>query len=485
MDPEDFKNQKNAAEQQKPQAEQQKPQAEEEKPKAEQQKPELEQEKPEPEQEKPQAEQEKPPVAQEKPEQVQQKPQAAEQKKPEPEEEKPKVNPVELKKAGDVIQFFKKAFSLIKLYPPENPSVAKSIDLFNNQMGEFLNEYEELAIEVGEFSFSYKGEIVFQGEERSKSLPFLFHKDGIRELSFHKGLDKGEIHEFFKVISEVADLPPEDADIVNSIWEKNFVYIRYYSLDEFLEQDIGEPAEEIGILDKMGFGKGKVELTPDDDELFKKSLSLGIEEGREKGEGEGEGDVDGEGAGAGIMAGTTVGAVSKDEIPEIGYMISESRKTPHMAELISLLFELLFCEEKDEQFAAVSDVLAECHQTVLEESDFSMALSILKRIEELKKIISAKSEERAKLLGRISDNAKAPDSIDNLRKIYSGGRVTDFDTFFRYLDNLAVSAFPVVAAIWEDSRFPFSRQKALNFLKKMGKQDLNSFLSLARDRSAS
>ena len=482
MDPEDFKDQKNKADQQKSQAE-------EEKPKADQQKPELEQEKPEQEQptvaeQKPQSEQEKPQSDQQKPELDKEKPQA-EQKKPEPEEEKPKVNPLELKKAGNVIQFFKKAFSLIKLYPPENPSVAKSVELFKNQMEEFLNEYEELAIEVGEFSFSYKGEIVFQGEERSKSLPFLFHKDGIRELSFHKGLDKGELHEFFRVISEVADLPAEDADIVNSIWEKNFVYIRYYSLDEFLEQDIGEPAEETSIFDKMGFGKGKVELTPDDDELFKKSLSLGIEEGREKGEGEGEGDVDGEGAGAGIMAGTTVGAVSKDEIPEIGHMISESRKTPHMAELISLLFELLFCEKNDEQFAAVSDVLAECHQTVLEESDFSMALSILKRIDELKKIISAKSEERAKLLGRISDNAKAPDSIDNLRKIYSGGRVTDFDTFFGYLDNLAVSAFPVVAAIWEDSRFPFSRQKALNFLKKMGKEELNSFLSLARDRSAS
>jgi hypothetical protein len=477
MDPEDFKDQKNAAEQQKPQAE-------EEKPKADQQKPEAEQEKPEQDQQKPIVAEEKPQAEQEKPQPEQQKLQAA-QKKPEPEEEKPKVNPLELKKAGNVIQFFKKAFSLIKLYPPENPSVTKSVDLFSNQMGEFLNEYEELAIEVGEFSFSYKGEIVFQGEERSKSLPFLFHKDGLRELSFHKGLDKEELHEFFKTISDVSDLPAEDADIVNALWEKNFIYIRYYSIDEFLDQDIGEPTEEISIFDKAGFAKGKVELTPDDDELFKKSLSLGIEEGREKGEGEDEGEGAGEGAGEGIIAGTTVGAVSKDEIPEIESMVAESRKTTHMAELISLLFELLFCEEKDEQFAAVSDVLAECHQTVVEKTDFSMALSILKRIDELKEIISAKSEERAKLLGRISDNAKAPDSIDNLRKIYSGGRVTDFDTFFGYLDNLGVDAFPVVAAIWEDSRFPFSRQKALNFLKKMGKEDLNSFLSLARDRSAS
>jgi len=445
MDPEDFKDQKNTEE--------------EEKPKADQQKPELEQEKPE-------QEQQKPTVAEE---------------KYEPDEEKPEADPAEVKKAGNVIQFFKKSFSLIKLYPSGNPSVEKSIDLFNNQMGEFLSEYEELAIQVGEFSFSYKGEVAFQDEERRSSLPFLFYKDGLRELSFHKGLDKEELHEFFRVISEVSDLPAEDADIVNALWEKSFIYIRYYSIDEFLDRDIGEPTEEISPFDKVGFAKGKVEMTPEDEELFKKSLSLGIQEGREKGEGEDEG----EGAGEGMVPGTTVGAVSRDDIPEIASMVADSRKTPPLTELIDLLFELLFCEEKEEQFAAITDVLGECHQTVLEETDFSMGLSILNRIEELKKIISAKSEERAKLLGRISDSAVTPDSIDNLRKMYSEGQVTDFDTFFGYLENLGAGAFPVVAAIWEESKFPFSRQKVLTFLKEIGKQDLNSLLNLARGQSAS
>jgi len=430
------------------------------------------------EEEKPKAEEEKPEPEQEKPEQEKSEP---EQEQPEPEEEKPKADPVEVKKAGNVIQFLKKTFSLIKLYPPENPSVAKSIDLFNNQIGEFLNEYEELSIQVGEFSFSFKGEVVFQDEERRKSLPFLFYKDGLRELSFNKGLDKQELQEFFRTISEVSDLPPEDADIVNSLWEKNFIYIRYYSIDEFLDQDIGEPTEEISPFDRVGFAKGKVEMTPEDEELFKKSLSLGIQEGREKG----EGDYEGEDAGAGIIPGTTVGAVSKDGIPEIESMLKESRRTPRMTELIDLLFELLFCEEKEEEFAAITEVLGECHKKVLEKTDFSMGLSILNRIKELKKIISAKSEERAKLLGRISDSAKAPEAIAGLRKIYMDGRIADFDTFFEYLENLGASAFPVVATIWEESKFPFSRQKALAFLKKIGEYDLNSLLNLARGQSAS
>ncbi len=445
MNPEDFKDQKNTDEQKKPKSEQKKPKSEQKKPKSEEEKPELEQE------------------------------------KPEQEQEKPKSDPFEVNKAKKVIQFFKKTFSLIKLYPPENPSVAKSIDLFSNQIGEFLNEYEELSMQVGEFSFSFKGEVVFQDEERRKSLPFLFYKDGLRELSFHKGLDKEELREFFRTISEVSDLPPEDADIVNSLWEKNFIYIRYYSIDEFLDQDIGEPTEEISPFDKVGFAKGKVEMTPDDEELFKKSLILGIQEGREKGEGEYEGEE----AGTGILPGTRVGAVSKDEIPEIEFMLEESRTTPHMPELIDLLFELLFFEEREVEFAAITEVLGECRQKVMEKADFSMGLSILNRVEELKKIISAKSEERAKLLGRISDSAVAPDAVASLRKIYSDGRIADFDTFFGYLENLGAGALPVVAVIWEDSKFPFSRQKASNFLKKIGEYDLNSLFNLARGQSAS
>ena len=233
---------------------------------------------------------------------------------------------------------------------------------------------------------------------------------------------------------------------------KSFVYIRYYSIDDFLDQDIGESTEEESIFDKAGFAKGKVEMTPEDEELYKKDLSLGIQEGREKGEGEDKG----EGAGEGMIPGTTVGAVSRDEIPEIESMVTDSRKSPPLTELTDLLFELLFCEEKEEQFAAITDILAECHGKVLEKADFSQALLILNGVEELKKIISAKSEERAKLLGRISDSAVAPDSLASLRKIYSDGQVADFDTFFGYLDILGAGAFPVVAAIWEDSKFPFS-----------------------------
>jgi len=479
MDPENFKDQKNTGEEEKPKAEQEKSELEQEKPNAEEEKPGAEEKKPEPEAEKPKAEQERRWLEPERRRAELEKLRAVEEEA-ELEEEEPKADPVEVGKAKNVIQFFKKTFSLIKLYPPENPSAQKSIDLFYKQIGEFLDEYEELIIEIGEFSFSYKKELVFQDAEKGKSLPFLFYRDGVRELSFHKDLDKEELQDFIESIREVSDLPPEETDIVNSIWEKDFVHIRCFSVDEFLDQDIGEPTEEISLVDKLGLSKGKLKLTPQDQEIYKKGLGLGIQNGKEKGEGEFEGEYVDE-----KTVATRVQAIKKEEMPEIESMLVESRKISPVAELVALLFELLFFEEREEEFLDVVNVLDKCHQNVVDESDFSSALSILSQVQELKKIISSKSEERAKLLNRIPAAAKEQIFITRLKKLYLDGHVTDFDTFFEYLGHLGPSAFPVVAKIWEESKFPFSRTKVSNFLKEIGEKDIDSLLDLAKGQGPS
>ncbi|NIM58468.1 MAG: hypothetical protein GTO16_05930 [Candidatus Aminicenantes bacterium] len=470
MDSEDFKDQKNT---------------EEEKPKAVPEKPEAEQEKPSPEEKKPTPGEEKPEQERRAPEQERRRT-GLEKLKAEAEEdleeEEPKVDPVEASKAKNVIQFFKKTFSLIKLYPPENPSAQKSIDLFFTQIDEFLNEYEELKIEIGEFSFSYKREPVFQDIEKRKSLPFLFYRDGVRELSFLKDLDREELQDFLETIRQVSDLPPEDADIVNSIWEKDFVHIRYFSIDEFLDQDIGEPTEEISLVDKLGLSKGELRLTPEDQENYKKGLGLGIQDGKEKGEGEFEGE---EASADEMTVATRVQAIKKEEMPEIESMLIESRKTSPLDELIALLFELLFYEERKQEFSDVVNVLERCYQNVLDGADFSSALSILSQAQELKKVISPKSEDLAKLLDRIPDSAKEQMFITRLIKLYSDGHVEDFDTFFEYLEHLGTSAFPVVAKIWEQAKFPFSRTKVSNYLKEIGKKDTEVLLNLAKGQSPS
>ncbi len=149
-------------------------------------------------------------------------------------------DPDEVNKATGVLKYFDSAFSSIKIFPSDNPSVKKSIDSFYERITGFLDEYEKLIVIIGEFSFSYKGETVFQEEEKQNSLPFFFFKDGMRELTFHDGLEKRELKDFLALIKEEFTLPLEDSDIVNSLWAKDFAHIRYFAIDEFLDKDIGK-----------------------------------------------------------------------------------------------------------------------------------------------------------------------------------------------------------------------------------------------------
>jgi len=171
------------------------------------------------------------------------------------------LDPDEVNKATGVLKFFDSAFSSIKLFPSDNPSVKKSTDSFYERITEFLDEYKKLVVIIEEFSFSYKGETVFKGKEKQNSLPFFFFKDGMRELTFYDGLEKRELKDFLELIKEESTLPLEDSDIVNSLWAKDFAHIRYFAIDEFLDLDIGKGGER-STTDIKEFSKGSISLTP-------------------------------------------------------------------------------------------------------------------------------------------------------------------------------------------------------------------------------
>ena len=109
-------------------------------------------------------------------------------------------DPDEVNTAAGVLKYFDSAFSSIKIFPSNNLSVKKSIDSFYERITEFLDEYEKLIVIIEEFSFSYKGETVFQEEKNQNSLPFFLFKDGMRELTFYDGLEKRELKDFLALL---------------------------------------------------------------------------------------------------------------------------------------------------------------------------------------------------------------------------------------------------------------------------------------------
>ncbi len=390
-------------------------------------------------------------------------------------EKKFQPDPEETAKVKLVLKFLGNAYSSMKIYPPESPSIKHSFDAFAKKMREFLDEYEMLLITINEFRLIYRGKTAFQDEKKQTSLPFLFFKDGMRELSFHKGLDENELQEFLVTIKADSDLPPENIDIVNSLWVKDFAHIRYFAIDEFLDTDIGKGGER-STTDIREFSKGSISLTPEDKiELYKRSIALGLQLNPDLGEEEDDKNLED------FNLPYHVEAACEGETPELKSMLLENREISSMVAMVNLLFEILFLEERQDQFSATLNALYQCYKEAVHKSNFALAGLILARIQELKGMLPGKSEEKEKSLEIILQKTKDESFIASLRELFRGGRIKDYDSFFQYLTLLSPNSIPLVGDVWEHSEDPFLLQKASTFLQEIAQENIAPVANIARE----
>ncbi len=394
---------------------------------------------------------------------------------------KTKVVPGELNKVKLLFKYFDTAFSTLKLYPPGNPSITKSVTYFYDKLKEFLDEYEEMRIGIGEFNFSYKGENAFQDEEKKRSLPFFLFKDGMRELSFYKGLESQELIYFLDILKEAIDLPTEESDAVGLLWEKDFVNIRYFALDEFLDLNIGGGEKALDLdVDPGKFKEGKLDLKPEDlDDAKEKQDVLVFGQTDEK-EGGGEGDLEGN-----EDSGSQMASVRPEEIAEIQKLVAEDQKVSSSRELVALLFEILYHEEDVEEFSDVLKILGKYFEGIVRKADFYQAVKILQNIQELRETFSRKSESMVELLDKVEKNAKDERSTSLLKKLYMEEKVKDDDSFFQYLELLGSEAVPVVGMIWENAKELVHKHKASDILKEIGKKDVVALLYFVKGSNVS
>ena len=67
------------------------------------------------------------------------------------------------------------------------------------------------------------------------SLPWLFFKDGIREVRILRGFEAEELVKFLDVIQRARKATPEDDDLLTMLWEQDFLYLRYRFVDLAME----------------------------------------------------------------------------------------------------------------------------------------------------------------------------------------------------------------------------------------------------------
>jgi len=358
------------------------------------------------------------------------------QPKPQPEagaasEGAPDKASIELSR--EIFHLLAHTMTAMKLFPSYHATVTGFVDELYAKLRSYLETRQELEVDVGEQSFVVGGEVVHKEEHLAKSIPYLFHKDGMKKFTILREIDKTELRDFLEVIRKTALLPLDESDVVVAIWEKDFPSIRIFAPDEYLLSKIDifskQPLEV--FVDRRKLFSGQINLSADDlKDIEDKTLSLGLMEQEEKKDY------------AELMT-----ALEDKDRDSIESLLAASRQTPPEKEFHDMIFELLCLEERAEKIVPILNFLERHHRELIREDKFTYAVQLLKQARELEGIFSGshpqKAAELEKFLGTFPDGR----TVELVLEAIGRSTLDSLSAFFDYLRLMGDRSIPLAAEL--------------------------------------
>jgi HEAT repeat protein len=115
-----------------------------------------------------------------------------------------------------------------QLYMHNNPTYVRALDTLRGAFTPVWEQTEEFKLVVTESDFVWEGAVVLRETSKtSDSLPWVFYKDGVRELQFQKGFEQDDLVTFLDIVQRVRRNSPDEDDLLVMLWEHDLLYLRY------------------------------------------------------------------------------------------------------------------------------------------------------------------------------------------------------------------------------------------------------------------
>ncbi len=164
----------------------------------------------------------------------------------------PPETPFDPSLVGELLRAFGKAARAHQLYLPNNPMHARAMDTVKAAFDAVWKETDAITLQVAESELLWAGHTILEEPDRtSDSIPWLFYKDGVRELVFRSGFERAELIILLSLMQRARLASVEDDDLLTLLWEHDFSFLQYKYVElgtlmgPGLDSLRGEPVEKI------------------------------------------------------------------------------------------------------------------------------------------------------------------------------------------------------------------------------------------------
>ena len=137
----------------------------------------------------------------------------------------------------ELMKLFVKAVRAHQLYLHNNPIYLRALEVLVEGFNAVWAHGEEIALAFTESEIRwYDHTVLSEPAKSADSLPWLFFKDGIREVRILRGFEGEELPKLLDVIQRARKATPDDDDLLTMLWEQDFIFLRYRFVDLTMEQ---------------------------------------------------------------------------------------------------------------------------------------------------------------------------------------------------------------------------------------------------------
>jgi hypothetical protein len=343
------------------------------------------------------------------------------------------------KQVRDIASLFSRAAKNYQVYLPNNRMFLASLTDFAGALQKFLYDHETLSLMVGEFELHYGGKPVYENPDKHQSLAFRMYRDGVRLLSFHRGVSTKELLDLLEALSKCMEIDNLEEDFVTLLWEKDLKRITYYEIEDYEEEfEPHRPEQQAvtGIQDDV-FGPDAEAMAPEqlqDIEEMKSMLKF-----------------------------------TSDELDQARQMVETGDDDLLILRAWHVIQSTIDLKESPEAFIDLSNAVGHLVDMAVQRGRIGDAAAVLKQA----KAVYGKHEspEIKASLGRIVDAGHADRNFMQIAEIISGNLGMQGEEVLRYLSELSPRAIKPILGLISICKHKMSRQVIASALASIAADD--------------
>lgn len=150
-----------------------------------------------------------------------------------------------------VLQAFSRAADTLRLHPGNAAVLVRAMSDLHHSLEGVLTSIPELILDVEPEALRYAGNPVLDGPSPSGSIPLLLFRDGIRKLSFKRGITPAELEVLVSATAQGLSFGGIGDDVVSSLWRHELQHVGYEVADALVDCSGDEAQGVVTELDSI------------------------------------------------------------------------------------------------------------------------------------------------------------------------------------------------------------------------------------------